>query len=901
VPRNASQLGPSGGAAAALVLAVSACTGLLDYPENQAERGAALCSNGDDDDFDGQLDCADPDCDGACPEESPGACGDGRDNDGDGLADAADPRCFIFSPPRVERCAEAPGTDLYETFDAGDLGLPTSSFQWIGTRKDDGAGVIWNAFRPNRVPGTRAALGGRQDRALLFWHNTTGEEKLDGNLGAAWRLHAFSGSWEGFEMGFVAAVPPETLVRAAVVPVELAPPFGPPRPGAETSLLAVTVDATRSPPTLSLDVAGARYSTPLTFTSALCSATTLCNGYEGRVQVVRKADGFVATLRYPNGAVFSVSARGAPSPTLPLSRLVLWGGSTTRLEWALLDDLRLRVRPRWPCGFHDPTIPGGNCESMHDRMSFGRHATLGRSRDGVSLCALVTEENEGLARAESLVAWHSRDGSGFERAATPGAPTISLPDGAKLIGAGIAADDGGWHAAVTYRTGSTSVELAFADGETCGGFGPLGAGLRLPDDSGGPSLIASDLGQDVYFTRAPGAGQAPALWRVSRQVLDRAPELMATLPANASAASITLAGARDPLLAYVSPGAGLGLLVGTEDFRSFMKIEPSPLLPAPPRPTDYERWFSFDDQAITTAALAFGSEGGGLLMYTGTTEGPGFGPRTAVGTARLIAANDERPEGGSSPPSRCGDARCTAGESCASCAGDCSCARVLPLDDVFAKSKWHVRALDPYPEALQYFDADPPLLNVTGGNPAWLVRPLDREVSGDFELSFDVRPRWVNRTRDTPCATYVGLGTAPHITVLPPLGVRQGEGGIFVRIAPSSYCSERFVVMPVTMTAGAPSSIEETKPAAPSSCSQGRLVADHAQRVTLRREEDTVTLRFTLPDGCESAGETLAVRAAPNDLAALYIGSGGNGFDTCLDDAGSLTLENLELRSLEAP
>jgi hypothetical protein len=405
----------------------------------------------------------------------------------------------------------------------------------------------------------------------------------------------------------------------------------------------------------------------------------------------------------------------------------------------------------------------------------------------------------------------------------------------------------------------------------------------------------------VYFTRAPGSGQALALWRVTRGALDRAPELMATLPVEASAASISLAGARDPLLAYVSAGAGLGLLVGTEDFRRFTKIEPSPLLPAPPRPTAYERWFSFDDQAITTAALAFGSGGGGLLMYTGTTEGPGFGPRTTVGTARLILANGERPEASSSPTSRCGDARCTTGESCASCAEDCSCAGVLPLDDVFVRSKWQVRALDPYPEALQYFNADPPLLNVTGGNPAWLVRPLDREVSGDFELSFDVRPRWVDRTHDTPCATYVGLGTAPHITVLPPLGVRQGEGGIFARIAPSSYCSEHFVVVPVTMTAGAPSSIEEAEPAAPSSCSQGRLAADHAQRVSLRREGGTVTLRFTLPDGCESAGETLAAGGAPDGLAALYIGTGGNGFDTCLDDAGSLTLENLELRSLEVP
>jgi hypothetical protein len=52
------------------------------------------CTDGWDDDCDGLVDCADPDCagDAAC-EAVEATCTDGRDNDGDGLADCADPDC----------------------------------------------------------------------------------------------------------------------------------------------------------------------------------------------------------------------------------------------------------------------------------------------------------------------------------------------------------------------------------------------------------------------------------------------------------------------------------------------------------------------------------------------------------------------------------------------------------------------------------------------------------------------------------------------------------------------------------------------------------------------------------------------------------------------------------------
>jgi len=55
--------------------------------------GAEVCDDGADNDADGLIDCADPDCIGVglC---GPEICDDGFDNDGDGLLDCFDPDCF---------------------------------------------------------------------------------------------------------------------------------------------------------------------------------------------------------------------------------------------------------------------------------------------------------------------------------------------------------------------------------------------------------------------------------------------------------------------------------------------------------------------------------------------------------------------------------------------------------------------------------------------------------------------------------------------------------------------------------------------------------------------------------------------------------------------------------------
>ena len=53
------------------------------------ERVHEDCSNVEDDDFDGLVDCLDPDCLGDCPE----ICSDGEDNDGDFAVDCEDSDC----------------------------------------------------------------------------------------------------------------------------------------------------------------------------------------------------------------------------------------------------------------------------------------------------------------------------------------------------------------------------------------------------------------------------------------------------------------------------------------------------------------------------------------------------------------------------------------------------------------------------------------------------------------------------------------------------------------------------------------------------------------------------------------------------------------------------------------
>lgn len=101
-------------AAVALVVALAlGCSVLRPYPPSSEERGPTACHNSFDDDLDGLLDCADPDCARECPEESIVACSNGRDDDGDGLEDGRDPRCWPVATLSVNTgCVEIDGAEV---------------------------------------------------------------------------------------------------------------------------------------------------------------------------------------------------------------------------------------------------------------------------------------------------------------------------------------------------------------------------------------------------------------------------------------------------------------------------------------------------------------------------------------------------------------------------------------------------------------------------------------------------------------------------------------------------------------------------------------------------------------------------------------------------------------------
>ncbi len=92
-----------------------------------------LCADGIDNEGDGKIDCADPDCAGvgSCgPENTDVFCADAFDNDGDGLVDCADPNCFgkAACPDLIisENFNTWPATG-WTVVDGG-----TAGFTWVG-------------------------------------------------------------------------------------------------------------------------------------------------------------------------------------------------------------------------------------------------------------------------------------------------------------------------------------------------------------------------------------------------------------------------------------------------------------------------------------------------------------------------------------------------------------------------------------------------------------------------------------------------------------------------------------------------------------------------------------------------------------------------------------------------
>ncbi len=117
-----------------------------------------VCNNGVDDDGDGAIDCADPDCvaDPACVGSPIENCSNGVDDDGDGAIDCADPDCAgdpACIPFPADECATAEvaglGLNLVNTIGASDsadsVGPCVGSF--VGLMSND----VWYSLQ---VPGT---------------------------------------------------------------------------------------------------------------------------------------------------------------------------------------------------------------------------------------------------------------------------------------------------------------------------------------------------------------------------------------------------------------------------------------------------------------------------------------------------------------------------------------------------------------------------------------------------------------------------------------------------------------------------------------------------------------------------------------------------------------------------
>jgi hypothetical protein len=885
-----------------LAVAVLGCARVLEYPDSEPERGAVLCADATDNDFDGQVDCDDPDCTGSCPEETQSACADGRDNDGDGLTDAADPRCWPFAPPVARRCAESKGVDIVENFDVLYWGHAIwQSWQRYGTWT---AGANLGSIAVGDQGDVVNAIAGR----IAFVSSSASSGALDANLGVLVRQRPFAGAWQGFELAFQAWVPPGTMLRVGIVPTELAPSLDAPLPGAETKLFALTLDRAKSAPTVTLTVDGRDFSMPLAEAScddsgvlASPAVENPCQAASLGVRVTLDSDGFRVSLTGAGDSNWELRAPPPRSPSLAISRLVLWGGSSALTRFALVDTLRMRVAADWPCGYAVPQIPRASCEPEAGTRAFGQGVSVARGHAG-DYCALVTTSVDATSAPQNLSAWRSADGKEWSAASALGTPLVETPEGATLVGAGIAADAGGWHVAVAYQR-AQGVELGFAEGTSCGQLSALVRGPELFPDAEPPSYVIADGRHSVYFTRPSNGQVGRTLWRVARAP-DALPELLAELPDDVGRpVSVVLAGSKDLVLAYpVAPSsdrAGAGLLVADAELRNWRRIEPSPVLHLPAALATHEGQVAFDDRGLVATALSWQADAA-FLLYSGLSASGwtrfGFRDVLAVGTASLSPANHTTPSEAVVPSGRCGDGVCDPGELCVTCESDCPCSGRELLSDVFESgTPWQIVSSAAHPEATAYLDRDPPGLDWVGGAPTWSVLPLTQAIDGDFELSFDVRGADADNNGATrACSVYVGLGSVPE------LDASEERSGIFARLALSPYCSDWFSVAPFVKQEGASFSLE--KEGFSFSCEGYQDVGPDAwQPVVLRRRGGVVSVVVPTSFACGASERTLTYAGALPELDALLIGFGGGSFDACQAHASAGTIANLKLRLPDDP
>jgi hypothetical protein len=869
-------------AAGALASSIAACSNVFEYPAVSAEHDAGSCRNGVDDDYDGKTDCDDLDCDGFCVEDDLSTCTNRRDDDGDGLADAADPRCWPALAPVARRCAEARGVEIVETFDTQRPDTIEASFRSYGADVSSDRSSLPAVTQARRSPD---ASDGREDGLVRFSGRTAPESP-----GVLVATRAFAGSLQRFLLSLRAAVPARSALEVALVPVDLAPSLAPPAAGSEATL-AVVVD--RSPPwTLALVVEGARHETALA--SPPCPAGAPCE------HVTLSQEGVELVARVSRDDVVEAEVR-APVPasaSLSPSRLVLTGGSTEGDDFTLLDDLHLHVQPDWPCGFVDPQIPGNHCDARAAFAAPGRTVSVARNADG-GFCALTASSTDPVLLARAVTAWRSLDGVTWSPSPPSGDPVFSVAPPESVVGAGVAADDGGTYAVVAIESGGMT-RLVFAEG-ACDAWSALEEGPVL-GDAEAPSYVVVDGRHHVFFTRPPNEQTGRTLWRLPRGSVSAT--LVAELSADVNApVSVQRVGARDLILASPTSGvlgAGVALRVAEESNLADLRVvAPEPFFSLRAAPASYEGQLAFDDARVLAAALSFGEEGG-FLMYSGSSLQGWVPGRTenvvSIGTALL------RPFGGAPavtprvPPRGCGDGTCDAGETCALCETDCACPGGLLIADAFSnRQAWQHVSKDSAHGAVRYLRVDPPGLSWAGGAPAWSFLPLERSIAGDFELSFDVLAGATDRDGwERPCSVYVGLGAPP------PPDLAAGPEGVFARLKLAERCVNRYTTFPVVRSGDAVFSGPKNEEEA-ACVGSDYLPIDARTRVVLTRRAGSIRVSTPLAGHCGTRDATVDYAGALPDLGAVLVGFGGPPLAGCAPDVGGGTITNLSLRLLSHP
>ena len=145
------------------------CAVALPYTDLEME----VCDNTRDDDGDGLLDCADPDCDGTCAETG-ALCSDERDNDRDGDVDWRDPQCWSeVARTEIDTCTSIQGGEWSFppelgrawVLDAGDVRVDTlTDGRAVLVGPSDGVGAI-----STRATTTGAYRAAEIDLELAYW------------------------------------------------------------------------------------------------------------------------------------------------------------------------------------------------------------------------------------------------------------------------------------------------------------------------------------------------------------------------------------------------------------------------------------------------------------------------------------------------------------------------------------------------------------------------------------------------------------------------------------------------------------------------------------------------------------------------------------------------------------